>query len=598
MSFTINNSSADLLAANLRTSTNLVSRDVSRLSSGTRFTRAADDIASQAISSTIETQLTKINAATNNVSQAKSLLRTAEGGLQNIINVLQRMQSLASSASSGALSDNDRSFLNIEFQQLKQQVEYIATRTKFNEIPVLDGVGLSTEERVQVTSGIFLDGTFGQDTLAGSNITDFIRGFESNDIIEAGLGDDIIQAGLDLQPGLTGTIYQSGPFLAITGLNEAEQIVAQEPVAGTFISTALDYPRGAVNSTGGNINSFLGPDTATLSNPALGTVSNRYVIVFEGLLRIPADGDYDFGVQTDDGFSLQIDGIQIDQQPTNRGFNAVPDTSTVTLTKGLHPVRFLFWENGGGSGMEVTSSLNAGGILDNTTSSYSFLGLTTDGNDVVNGGEGYDTAVFTGDFNDYTINILSPNQVQITDNRSGSPDGLDIFTNVEQFQFGDITLQFSQLKTFENIIIEEGVLKFDVAYEESELFEYDIVDATLDAIFADPDNLKIVPVDEALNAIVSVADAINQIISKRSYVGSLQSRADYIQDNLATRFINQDASRSELKDTNVAAVSTQYTQYLAQQSLTISMVEQSNQILRDNILAIYEGIFSQSSSNS
>ena len=162
----------------------------------------------------------------------------ADGGLAEITNILQRMNAVAAMAGSGTLSQNERSYLNMEYQQLMQQADSIATTTKFNDIQVL------TYEPT-VSSAQTILGTIGVDTLSGGNLADTITGYDSGDIITAGAGNDEILSGALLQPGLRGSVYLSGG--ALNNLAAVNAFISANTPNAQFVSTAVDYPNGAVN---------------------------------------------------------------------------------------------------------------------------------------------------------------------------------------------------------------------------------------------------------------------------------------------------------------------------------------------------------------
>ncbi len=114
-----------------------------RLSSGQRITKAADDAAGLAISEQMRGQLAGIGKAKENAMNAQSLIQVGEGALNETSNMIIRMRELAVQSASDTISDKERNFLNQEMQQLQQEVDRIASSTKFGDKVLLDG---NTEE--------------------------------------------------------------------------------------------------------------------------------------------------------------------------------------------------------------------------------------------------------------------------------------------------------------------------------------------------------------------------------------------------------------------------------------------------------------------
>ena len=110
-----------------------------RLSSGKRINSAADDAAGLAISERMSTQITGLNMAIRNANDGISLVQTAEGAMQEVVDMLQRMRELSLQAVHGVNSDTDRASLDSEVQALKAEIDRIAGSTTFNNMALLDG---------------------------------------------------------------------------------------------------------------------------------------------------------------------------------------------------------------------------------------------------------------------------------------------------------------------------------------------------------------------------------------------------------------------------------------------------------------------------
>lgn len=114
---------------------------VERLSSGLRINRAADDPAGFAISERMKAQIRGLHQAQRNAQDAISLVQTMEGGVNEIVSILQRMRELSVKAANGALSDNDRQAIQEEIDQLREGINDIANHTQFNGIGLLNRDG-------------------------------------------------------------------------------------------------------------------------------------------------------------------------------------------------------------------------------------------------------------------------------------------------------------------------------------------------------------------------------------------------------------------------------------------------------------------------
>jgi flagellin len=118
---------------------NAVAKSLEKLSSGLRINNAADDASGLAISEKLRGQISGLKRASLNAQDGISLLQTAEGGLQNIQNMLQRMRELSVQAGNGVYTTNDRAEIQKEVDQLKSEINRIASSTEFNTKKLLNG---------------------------------------------------------------------------------------------------------------------------------------------------------------------------------------------------------------------------------------------------------------------------------------------------------------------------------------------------------------------------------------------------------------------------------------------------------------------------
>ncbi|NND89811.1 MAG: flagellin FliC [Granulosicoccus sp.] len=139
MAQTINTNVATLTAQrNLNATQGSLYTSMQRLSSGLRVNSAKDDAAGLAIAERMNTQVRGMNVAIRNANDGISMAQTAEGGLQEVNNMLQRMRELSVQSANGTNSAGDRANLDAEFQALNDEIGRIAETTKFNGVAVLN----------------------------------------------------------------------------------------------------------------------------------------------------------------------------------------------------------------------------------------------------------------------------------------------------------------------------------------------------------------------------------------------------------------------------------------------------------------------------
>jgi flagellin len=116
----------------LMNSSNQMATSLERLSSGLRINRAKDDAAGLAIAQRFTSQIRGLEQANRNANDGISLLQTAEGALDEVANMLQRMRELGVQSMNGTVSDSDRNSLSDEYNELKAEIGRIFDSTEFN----------------------------------------------------------------------------------------------------------------------------------------------------------------------------------------------------------------------------------------------------------------------------------------------------------------------------------------------------------------------------------------------------------------------------------------------------------------------------------
>lgn len=133
----------NLTAANtnrqLGITTSGLQKSTEKLSSGYKINRAADDAAGLSISEKMRNQIRGLNKASDNAQDGISLVQTAEGALNEVHSMLQRMSELAVQSANGTNATADRTALDNEVQQLKTEIQRVGSTTQFNKMNILDG---------------------------------------------------------------------------------------------------------------------------------------------------------------------------------------------------------------------------------------------------------------------------------------------------------------------------------------------------------------------------------------------------------------------------------------------------------------------------
>jgi flagellin len=152
---------------NLTATSAHIAKSMERLSSGFRINRAADDAAGLAISERMRSQTRGLAQTTRNIQDGVSLVQTAEGNLDEVHSMLQRVRELAVQYKNGTLSSSDQAAIQTEVNQLASEIERIGASAKFNGITLLAAsgsvtfqVGVNDNDSITVST-ISLGGTVG-----------------------------------------------------------------------------------------------------------------------------------------------------------------------------------------------------------------------------------------------------------------------------------------------------------------------------------------------------------------------------------------------------------------------------------------------------
>jgi len=235
----LTNTSAMQTQISLNNSSNAVSTAMQRLSSGLRINSAADDAAGYAISQGLTSQVNGLQQASQNVSDATSMVQTADSALNNVQSMLQRVSELAVQYQNGDLSSSDKSDIQGEVNQLTQEIDRQRGAVQFNGINLLDGsAGTGGAVTFQV-------GPSSSDTLSVS-----FQDIESS----SNLGTSAFSWSNASTGGTVFDLSQSGAVSAIsTAINNISSLAA---TLGA-VQNRLQYTSTSISTTQENMSSSL-----------------------------------------------------------------------------------------------------------------------------------------------------------------------------------------------------------------------------------------------------------------------------------------------------------------------------------------------------
>ena len=176
MSSIINTNSSSLMARNaLRVNSREMNAAMTQLSSGKRINSAIDDAAGLSISEGMTAQIRGLSMAVRNANDGISLAQTTEGAAGQITNMMQRMRELAVQAATATVSDDQRVYLNTEYQALKGQIKQTINETTWNGLSLLTSGSTNQTFAIQVGADA-TDGSGSQQVTVTSTKIDITKG--------------------------------------------------------------------------------------------------------------------------------------------------------------------------------------------------------------------------------------------------------------------------------------------------------------------------------------------------------------------------------------------------------------------------------------
>ena len=158
MGFRINTNVSSIAAQrSLGKTTRSQESTLAKMASGSRINKSADDAAGLAISEKLKSQIRSSAQANRNTNDGISMIQTAEGGLDEVSTILTRLRELSIQSASDTVGDTERSFTDLEYQNLKQELERISQVTEFNGVKLLDGQGGKLDFQIGVNNDEFQD---------------------------------------------------------------------------------------------------------------------------------------------------------------------------------------------------------------------------------------------------------------------------------------------------------------------------------------------------------------------------------------------------------------------------------------------------------
>ena len=517
---------------NYNNNTSALSKNLEKLSSGYKINRAGDDAAGLAISEKMRAQITGLEAAQKNVKDGVSLVKTAEGAMQEIQDMLNRMDYLATQSANGTYDEEvDRANLQKEVDALKTEINRIADSANFNGIKLLDG-SLSA-------SGA--SGAAGVPSISGLELTE-----------NAAVADKGTLATLT---GNT-TAFNEGDELNFT-IHYTDANGKKQSVTLSAVYSEKDpaETKGALYDKDGNKLASLAGTKGQASVTELGTA-------FEKLAK-DALGD---------SFKVTNAGGALSFESKVKGANMKVDSAIIDWgTAGANQDDALIKVTHNTAGADAYQSIN-------------FKDGYTVGDVFTIGGKKF---AFAAD-QDAAVALGKDVNVIVVD---GTNTGIDA-TDKEVAKMADLIEQKTGYKptvNADNLTLEfkasqgavaggKGGLTLQIGDTADQFNQMMVSVGDMHTKALGIDTLDISEQDGAAAAIETIRDAINTVSSVRGDLGAVQNRLEHTQNNLSVMTENITDAESTIRDTDVAEEMMSYTKNNILIQSAQAMLAQANQV--------------------
>ena len=589
-----------------------LSKSTEKLSSGYKINRAADDAAGLSISEKMRKQIRGLDQASSNAEDGISAVQTAEGALQEVTDMLQRMNELAVQASNGTNSQDDRQTIQDEISQLTTEIDRVAETTKFNETYLLKGDGTKGTKTLQAhdagLAGKLVDNGNGKSTFTANslktgssvniggtayNIVGSSRsdGYSSIENSAAKLGDKIVQ------DGKTYTVTKAGD------MKGALEVKDEDGNANTTftVKAGAQWTTTSQNAAGEYITSTTtmvgkaGVDLSNALNAAPTAAAGDKVVDKDGVeyTYVAANGKLNGVSHATAGF-YKTDG----SKPTDTAYTVKDGDMYTTKATGKTE---MISTTGIGSVSAIQTkikALNDGGVVkiydssDSTKSNDFTIGVTTkedgtkytaddvaalvkEGNVVDAAGTSY-YAVPSASESKTNITLKQAYEKMADELEAASNIGADSDKQASVKNNGDGTFEITQGKAEINNSLS---FSLHVGADADMTNKISVNIQTMSSAGLGVKNLNVADDSgkAATYAVDAIADAVKTVSAQRSLLGAVQNRLEHTIKNLDNVVENTTSAESQIRDTDMATEMVKYSNANILSQAGQSMLAQANQ---------------------
>ncbi|MED5098972.1 flagellin [Niallia circulans] len=543
------------------------SKNLERLSSGLRINRAADDAAGLAISEKMRSQIKGLSMAERNSLDGVSLMQVAEGAMNEVHSMLQRMRELSVQAANDTNTDSDRESIQLEIDQLLKEIDSVAAKTEFNTRKLLDGSSAVDTQYI-----------------IGESEKTNIKNVPT--VVDPTIATGRYQIGIESNPELTYKLNQPG-----AGISEAG--VLEIGIIGKLEAGANDIGAAPV-----------------VTDPLLKTENGSYQVRVAERTEVtdpdttpPTTRTYkDMIVEKkDENGTYSILGTQADIESTNgkiniAGFDFDFDPATVIAGTSKFDVTASDLQLGEYSLVASDIQEDSSGVKSATIEIFDPNGFSigklaseigTDGSiKSIGTSAGKSILVDTSKITQAgtaKIQIESKMEVSVSKvNEDGSTTPItyskELSTRNGKITHGGLELEFgaNARPGASEFDLTNKALTFQIGANTNQNVQIDV--PQLSTVKLGIDGVNVLSNESASTAIFNIDKAINQISATRAKLGATQNRLEHTISNLQVTNENLTSAESRIRDTDMAQEMTEFTKNNILNQSAQAMLAQANQL--------------------
>lgn len=558
---------------NLYQNQSATSKNLERLSSGLRINRAADDAAGLAISEKMRSQIRGLKQAERNSLDGISLMQTAEGAMTEVHSMLQRMRELAVQAANDTNTTEDRGAIQKEIDQLKLEIDSIASKTEFNTRKLLDG---SSAVDTQFLTG----------EQAKLNLKD-VPVVSDPSMATGRYKIEVLE-----NPELTYTLNQPG-----AGVSSSSVLAIEE---STFTSVndngIVELPKVIDSSVTDGLYDVTVSTTAVPA-PGTGHTTNISITKPNGDTETINGVDLSQSKLEYEGFELDLDNID----PTVEGtFTSSFEVKRSDLGLGEYSIVVSDYQvdNNGAKSATIEvfdpNGFSIGKLASQIDVSNSIKTIGTEDGKQVKIDMSMITQAGTAKVqveNKLTVSVAKA-ETDADGNTVGSSTPItfqkELTTRNGIIKHGGLEMEFgaNARKGSSEFDLTNKALGFQIGANTNQTVNIDV--PQLSTVKLGIDEINVLDHESASSAIFKLENAINQISSTRSKLGATQNRLEHTINNLQVTHENLTSAESRIRDADMALEMTQFTKNNILNQSAQAMLAQANQ-LPQGVLQLLQG---------